>query len=140
MSYGPGFSILAWVKSDCVLTSGLSFDTKDELERELLNDAATLWGVRWNIDISLVTINHTVYVFGSTIRFTAGNNTIRNALGELSEHIEFIRGTPANTADELERYKRCKMKWKVQETSDTHSGWEAQAQAETSRSDKRKRF
>lgn len=140
MSYNNGFSILIWVKPDCVLLQNLDICGKDEITKELLQDACTLLGIRWNVDISLVTINHTVYAFGYTLRFTASNSTIRNALGDLQDHVEFIRGSSANTAEDLERYKRCKQKWKVPESTDHSSGWATDQQAETSRQPKYKKF
>lgn len=140
MSYGGGFSILAWVKKDSPIIAGLTFDTKDELEKELLNDAITLWSVRWGIDMGMVTIDHHLYIYGSTLRFTASNNTIRDAIGDLSEHIEFYRGTPVNTAEDLVRYQKCRKKWKVPDRSENSSGWGDSAQAETSQFSKRKKY
>lgn len=137
-----GFTVLAWVKPD----SPLLWDEHDESKIQeiidtLLGDFNCLLGIRWNMDMHLVTVNGTRYAFGINTRITASEKTITNAIGNLTDHVMFLRGTANNTAEDLARYKTCKEKWKVpEEVSSSSYGWEAPGHPETSTSIKRKRF
>lgn len=137
-----GFTVLAWVKPESPLIwechHEADIDTKTD---ELLGDFNCLIGVRWNMDMHLVTIDGTRYAFGINTRITASEKTIANAIGDLTNHVDFLRGTANNSAEDLARYKKCKDKWKVPtEVSSSSYGWETQAPPETSRSSKLKRF
>lgn len=137
-----GFTVLAWVKTD----STMLWDLTDEVEinktiETLLGDFNCLLGVRWNMDMHLVTIDGVRYAYGINTRITASEKTIANAVGELTNHVGFLRGTANNSAEELARYKTCKEKWKVpEEVSSSTFGWEPQGHQETSRDIKRKRY
>nr|WOP79078.1 nonstructural protein 3 [Canary chaphamaparvovirus 2] len=137
-----GFTVLAWVKPDSPLIweqhHDVDIDTKTE---ELLQDFNCLLGVRWNMDMHLVTIDGSRYAFGINTRITASEKTIANAIGDLNNHVGFLRGTANNTAEDLARFKVCKEKWRVpEEVSSSTYGWETPAHPETSQSLKRKRF
>lgn len=109
--------------------------------RQLLLDFGILIGCRWSLDCSISSINGTSYSYAVCTRFTVSERTLRNALGDLTEHIEILRGTCHNTADDLVNYKLCKEKWRVPDAvTDTSYGWEQQGQEQTSRATKRNRF
>lgn len=112
-----------------------------EVINTLLSDAMVLIGIRWSMDMQKLTNNGNQYAFGLNQRFTVSNATIRNALGELTEHVDFLRGTVQNTADDLIRFKECRDRWNVPEiVSEGSSGWGEQAQVETPTSSKRRRI
>lgn len=135
-----GFTVLAWVKPECIwdVHHEVDIDTKTD---ELLQDFMCLIGVRWNMDMHLVTINGTRYAFGINTRITASERTISNAIGDLSNYVDFLRGTANHSAEDLARFKTCKEKWKVpDDVSTSSSGWEPQGHPETSRPNKLKRY
>lgn len=137
-----GFSVLAWVKTDSALLWDVTTEeAKEKIVEQLLKDFNCLIGCRWNMDMHLTTIDGHRYAYGINTRITASDKTISNAIGELSNHVGFLRGTANNSAEELANYKVCKEKWKVPEDVSTSSyGWAQQEQAETSALTKRKRF
>lgn len=93
------------------------------------------------MDMTLPQINGTWYAFGTNSRITVSQSTIRNAIGDLANHVDFLRGTSHSTAEDLANYKICKEKWRVPEqVTDSYSGWEANAQVGTSHTTKRPRF
>lgn len=139
-----GFTVLIWVKPEAVALwdhpAGDPDATENVIE-EYLKDAACLLGIRWNMDIHLTTIEGNRYAFGINTRITVSEKTISNALGDLSHHVGFLRGTANNTAEDLARYKKCKEKWKVPEEVSTSSyGWEPAVHPETSKGPKQKRY
>lgn len=140
-AFGTGFSVLAWVKDECKLTENLDGVARERVERDLLSDFCTLLNFRWTMDVSLVTLDGQLYAFGVNPRITVSERTVRAAIGELSNHIDILRGSVSATADDLARYRACKRKWKVPDvTSDTGSGWERPEPAGTSMLNKRPRF
>nr|QTE03742.1 MAG: hypothetical protein [Phoenicopteridae parvo-like hybrid virus] len=144
MSSTNGFSVLAWVSDSNRLTnreSDLSEENKNRITKELLLDFCCLVGMRWNMEITILTIDGTMYAFGRNTRFGMSDRTLKNALGNLSNYVTFIRGSPESTAEDLARFKVCKEKWQVPEqTSDSASGWDPSEPASTSTLIKRKRF
>lgn len=136
-----GFSVLAWVKPDSPLVLNVSEDARHRIEQQLLLDFNCLLGCRWNMDMHLTTVDDIRYSFGINPRITASERTISNAIGTLTNHVAFLRGTANHTAEDLARFKICKEKWSVpDEVSTTTYGWEAVGPQETSPSNKRRRF
>lgn len=89
----------------------------------------------------MVTIDGTRYAFGTNTRITASERTIRNAIGDLAEHVDFIRSTASVSAEDLANFRICKLKWKVPETvTDSTYGAGGSEPAETYRQAKRTRF
>lgn len=145
-AFGTGFSLLLWVDpcSSLLTQETLSDDydrDSDRTIRGLLTDAGILLGMRWNVECTIHNIEGDLYAFTVVSRFTVSNPGIERALGNLTEHVRFIRGNPSNTLEELVRYKKCKEKWKVQEaTTESTSGQEDTVRAGTSIGTKRHRF
>lgn len=114
---GPtGFSIVAWVKEESPLLSNLSEEASTQMQRQLLNDFCCLLGMRWNMDMHVTdakTHNGILYAFGTNNRITVSDRTIRNAIGELAQHIDFLRGQAKTSPGELINYRQCRLKWKV---------------------------
>lgn len=110
-----GCTILAWAENA---------EGAPASPRELLSDAATLWGVRWNTDFSWHTVDGNDYIFAVLPRFTVGRETIERALGDLSLYIKFYRGGANDTWEALVKYKTCLGKWNVpdQVTAEYTSG------------------
>lgn len=134
-----GFSVLIWVKPDSSMISALTEDSAERMKRCLLSDACTLLSVRWSMDVAVISNGNQIYAYGVNTRFNVAERTIRNALGDLCEHVDLLRGTSHNTSDELVNFKECKEKWNVPEmVSDTSSGWGEQAQETTFRLNKRR--
>ncbi|UNS41164.1 hypothetical protein [Psittaciform chaphamaparvovirus 3] len=142
MSFQNGFSVLAWVREDSpLILTEFDEDARARLRRQLLLDFCTLLGIRWNLDMNMLTINGAHYAYGCCGRFTVSDRTIRNAIGDLTEHVDFTRGSPQHTADQLADFKACKEKWRVPEqVTESASGWDPQEPATTSTGSKRKRF
>lgn len=142
MSFQTGFSVLAWVREDSALIlTELDEDARPRLKRQLLLDFCTLLGIRWNLDMTLISINGAAYAYGCCGRFTVSDRTIRNAIGDLTEHIDFTRGSPQHTAEQLADFKACKEKWRVPEqVTESTSGWDPSEPATTSTGTKRKRY
>lgn len=141
MAFGSnGFTVLAWVNPDSPMIDGLGRDACLEMKKALLEDFKVLIGTRWTMDVVLIHKDYEVFAFGHNPRITVGEGTIRNALGELQEHVHFSKGTASNSADDLIAFKQCKDKWKVPEVVTTSTtGWPESQQASTSFSLKRKR-
>ncbi|UOH27061.1 nonstructural protein 3 [Galliform chaphamaparvovirus 12] len=136
-----GFTVIAWVKEDSGMIKDLSADAAELVKKELLNDFCVLLSCRWSMDCHIVTSKGEQYGFGSNTRITVGGQTIKNALGDLSCHIDFIRGTGSASAEELIAYRLCRRKWNVPESvSESSSGWEHQEQLPTFPSTKRRRI
>lgn len=138
-----GFSVLAWVKEDAPLLRNLEDpENIGSFKRQLLLDFNTLIGMRWQMEMQLVTIQGVQYAFGCCNRFSVGDRTIRNAIGTLASHVDFIRGTHHASPEDLANYKICKAKWKVPDTvtADMSSGWDQQEPAGTSPTIKRPRY
>lgn len=137
-----GFSLLFWVRETSTLLHGLSDVSRTTIAKELLNDAATLIGYRWNLDVIQLTINGTPYAYTNNSRFNLSASTVKTALGTLTEHIDFQKGGYNTTAEQAVHYRECKLKWQVPEqvTDPTTSGWLVQEQEQTSPLRKQKRF
>lgn len=119
----PGFSILAWVNPESPLLMGLDprSSAYDEMQDELLGDAQVLWGCKWGMDFTKITgLDNCRFLHGNNLRFVASNETIKQCLGNLAEHVYFLRSTPNITPEDLIKYKNCLKKWKVP-TPDTTS-------------------
>lgn len=136
-----GFTFLAFVRSESPLCEGLSNGSRSRLEREILEDCAALLGVRWGIDCTISQHGNKLYCYGTQSRFTVGLDTLRNALGTMTDHVELIKGGALCTQEDLIRYSEAKIKWKVpdQVTSST-TGPGEQGQAATYPTSKRLRF
>lgn len=122
MSYG--FSLLAWVDPDSPLLMGLDPRTEahSDMQKTILHDVQALWGIRWGIDMTMITIQDQIFIHGNNSRFHVSNDTIRKALGDLAEHIKWIRSTPNIGPEDLVKYKEALKKWNVEtETQDTSS-------------------
>lgn len=140
MSYS-GFSVLAWVRPESSMLAGVSETAADNIAQQLLRDFICLLSVRWNMELNVVTIDGTKYAFGSNTRITASERTIRNAIGELVDHVDFIRSTASVNAEDLAHYRLCRAKWKVPEiVTDSTYGSGGSELPETSQPYKRKRF
>lgn len=137
-----GFAVLAWVKDECeLLNQCTTEDARIRVIKQLLTDFNILIGMRWNMEMTLPCINGNWYAYGNNTRITVSNSTIRNAIGDLTQHLDFLRGTSHSTAEDLANFKICKEKWRVPEqVTDTSSGWELNARAETFHTAKRQRF
>lgn len=136
-----GFTVLAWVNPDSTLLQGVGEEAADRIATQLLRDFVTLLKFRWNMELTIMSIEGTSYAYGINNRITVADRTIKNAIGDLQNHIEFLRGTVQATADELAEYRQCKRKWRVpDQVTDSSSGWEPQEPAGTSRGAKRKLY
>lgn len=144
MAFSTGFTVLAWVSEDSPLINrdcNISEENKQRLRKQLLLDFCCLIGTRWNMDVSIQLLEGEMYAFGKNVRFGVSDRTLRNAIGTLTNHVDFIRGSTESTAEELARYKTTREKWHVpDQITESASGWEAQEQAGTSTPSKRKRF
>lgn len=147
MSAYQGFSLLLWVRDDSPRLSPetLPLEGDDDLDldrvkRELLNDCCVLLGMRWSLECTISSDADDLFAFVSTTRFTVSGPTIERGLGELSRHIAYIRGSSANTFQDLVKYKRTREKWKVTEISDSSTGQEQPEQPGTSLFKKRQRY
>lgn len=142
MSYN-GFSVLAWVKRDSTLIANCSEESAERISRQLLRDFICLLSVRWNMDLTLCEHEGTKYAYGVNTRITASERTIKNAIGDLSNHVDFLKGTASTSSEDLANYRQCREKWKVpDEVTSTYSyyGSEDSAVPGTSQLIKRKRF
>lgn len=136
-----GFSVLAWVKPESSLIAGVSESAAEQIIQQLLRDFICLLSVRWNMELQIVTIDGMKYAYGTNTRITASERTITNAIGELSEHVGFLRSIASITAEDLARYRECRNKWKVPEiVTDSFYGAGGSEHQETSLPYKRKRF
>lgn len=138
-----GFTVLAWVNEDSSLLQNVSEEAAVRIRKQLLQDFCCLLSVRWTFDVTLVEHDGVKYAYGCNTRITASYNTIKNAIGDLSNHVEFLRGHANASYEQLADYKLCRMKWKVPDnvTEDrTSYGWGDSERAETSQPYKRKRF
>lgn len=116
-------------------------EAADRISTQLLLDFCTLLSFRWTMEVTLINIRGCQYAFGVNQRITVADRTIRAAIGDLSNHVEFLRGTAQATPEDLANYKECKKKWKVpDQVTESASGWDATEQAGTSSGAKRKRF
>lgn len=140
MAY-TGFSVLAWVKPESSLLTGVSEQSAAHVEQQLLQDFMCLLSVRWNMELHIVTVDGNKYAYGTNTRITASERTIMNAIGDLAEHVGFLRSTSATNADDLARYRQCRLKWRVpDQVTDSTYGAAQQELQETSLQLKRKRF
>lgn len=136
-----GFSVLAWVKPESSLMTGVSEQSAVNIEQQLLRDFVCLLSVRWNMEMQIVTVDGNRYAYGTNARITASERTIANAIGELNEHVGFIRSVASVAAEDLARYRQCRLKWKVPDlVSDSTYGAAQSDVPETSQPYKRKRF
>lgn len=131
-----GFTILFWMKDDSVLLQDLHAEaTRKQLKQEVMSDVKILIGTRWSMDMQTIeTTQGEPLTYGINTRFMIGDKTIKNALGDLTDHVDFFRGNVNSTPEELMRYLQCKRKWNVPEvvTESTSSGWQESEQAGTS--------
>nr|WDQ28115.1 nonstructural protein 3 [Bird parvovirus] len=140
MSY-LGFSLLLYVRHDSPLLQNLDKDSDayKQMRDTLLDDAQSLIGCKWNMDITRITSSDgTVFLHGNNIRFTVANKTIIQALGDLYRHIEFIRSAANITPEDLIKYKEAKERWNVEDT-EASSGSAGQESQQTYQDLKRKR-
>lgn len=118
-----GFTLLLWINPRSPAVDGLDDQQQAPIIEELLGDAVCLLSCRWGIDFSFTTVAGTRYAYGICNKFTIGVPTLTRALGTLTEHVEFKRGSVNDTAEGLIRYKRCLEKWKVPDVvTDSGSG------------------
>lgn len=137
-----GFSVLAWVRKDTRLLENLEEgEAYDRMETQLLNDFATLISIRWNMDVSIIQIEGIRYAYGVNTKFQISTQTLKNAIGELLDHVDVLRGSQHNSPEDLHRFKQCKARWKVPAlVTEPSSGWGESEQASTSSTFKRRRF
>ncbi|UOH27033.1 nonstructural protein 3 [Galliform chaphamaparvovirus 6] len=142
-----GFTILLWVKSASPLLQTSAPNQqhaqsmREEIERTLLSDACCLLSVRWQMECSVKQAGDNLYAFGYNNRFNVSQQTVINALGTLSAHLDFIRSGATVTFEDLARFRECKEKWQVPEDVTTSTyGLEQSGPPETSRAAKRLRF
>nr|WGD01534.1 hypothetical protein [Chaphamaparvovirus sp.] len=137
-----GFTILLWVRADTPLLNHTDDnDTRNRTMQALLGDASVLLGVRWSMDINITMLDGFPYAYGINTRFGISDKTLKTALGDLYEHVDFLRGSVNNTLDDLAKFRACKVKWSVpDQVTESTSGWEQREQPETLLSSKRKRF
>lgn len=123
------------------MLQGLSDGAKHSMTKELLSDAATLISSRWHIDPHFQNIGGTEYLYFNNTRFNVGQATIKAALGNMIDHIDFQKSSVNTTIEQAERYRLCKLKWQVPDQITDHStyGWAGQEQESTSTTLKRKR-
>lgn len=139
-----GFAVLISVKATSRLIRGdLSKETKERIEREILTDACTLLSVRWNMDMTIIEHSTGLFAYGANHRFTVGEKTLNNALGELAAHLNITKTSASIGPEALIDYRKCKAKWNVQdqvtEGTSTYYGWPEEEQAGTSTSYKRQK-
>lgn len=143
-----GFSLLMWVDEDSSFVTEIhtgnqehTLEKRLQVKQQLLSDACCLIQVRWNMDMTIHMVHGECYGYGNNSRFTVGQNTIRNALGDLGNHVKFLRSAPGLTLEELTNYKTCKEKWNVpDQVTESSSGWDQNQSEQTSTSIKRRRF
>lgn len=136
-----GFSVLAWVKDNSSLLTGVSEEAAERIKKQLLRDFCCLLNCRWNMDVTIKEYMGRDYAFGTNPRITASERTIGNAIGTLTNHVAFIRSTSTTDFENLAEYRICKEKWQVpDQVSDGSYGWGATDAAETSNPAKRKRY
>lgn len=93
------------------------------------------------MDMSIKDINGCKYAYGTNPRITVSERTIKNAIGGLANHVDFIRSIASTSAEDLASYEQCRRKWNVPESvSESTFGWEASGRPPTSPEPKRKRF
>nr|QMI57851.1 hypothetical protein [Chestnut teal chaphamaparvovirus] len=134
-SFGQqGCTVLAWANMSSpiygpeTLHEGLE-EQQQKIIKEMLSDAAVLWGTRWGADFTWHEVNGTMYIYG-IMRFTISNQTLERALGGLAQHIMFHRGGPNDSWEALVRYRNCLSKWSVPDTvTESTSGTEQQEKA-----------
>lgn len=135
-----GFTLIAWVREDSPLLGNLSEEASTQMQNQLLNDFTLLLSVRWNMEFNIAPFDNTLYAFGQNNRITVSDRTVKNAIGELSNHVEFLRGSVKTSPQDLARYRECRKKWRVpDQTSDTSYGSEDTEYQGTSPFAKRKR-
>ena len=78
-----------------------------------LADASCLIACRWNLNVEQYYVGGRWYLWVVCTRFTIGNETIRRALGDLTEYVSFQRGGPNQDHNTAIRYKECREKWGV---------------------------
>lgn len=145
MTAFQGFSLLLWVRESSPLLAPETLPDDDSdlvgIERGILDDCCVLLGMRWNVEFTISNHGGKLYAFGSTTRFTVSNPTVCRGLGDLSAHVEFIRGSPAHTLSELVRYKECRDKWNVPEIlSESSTGLDPMERPGTSHTTKRRHY
>lgn len=142
MSILPGFSVIFWVKDESSLISGLSGTQKQSMIREILRDVGILISNRWNLDCTNHHLNGTDYLYCNNTRFNVSGQTLRNAIGTLTDHVEFQKGSCNTSPEQHVDYRMCKLKWQVPEqvTDTSTSGWGDREQESTSQMNKRKRY
>lgn len=116
-------------------------ESKERIIKQLLKDACILLGCRWNMDLQIMQLEGQWYAYGVNTRITVGDKTIKTALGDLTQHVEFIRSTSTTSANDLADYQRCRERWNVPESvTDSSSGWAQQERPGTSQGTKRPHF
>lgn len=136
-----GFSVLAWVKPDSPLLRDVTNEAAEKITTQLLQDFRCLLSCRWNMDLTIAEYEGSRYAFGINTRITASERTIKNAIGDLHQHVDFIRSTASINFEDLARYKSCRVKWNVpDQVTEGSYGWGAAEPPETSQGAKRKRF
>lgn len=134
-AFGPnGCTILAWANPSSPLLdieTPIDADQRQaETVRELLTDAITLWGCRWGLDFTWHVQDNITYVYAVSSRITISVNTLERALGDLAMHVNFHRGGPHDSWEQLVRYRHCMQKWRVPDTvTESSSGPDQQEKA-----------
>nr|QSH48278.1 ORF1 [Chufflevirus sp.] len=136
-----GFSVLAWVREDSPLLLDISAEAAGRVRQQLLKDFQILLSCRWHMEVLLVDHDGVPYAYGANSRINPSERTIKNAIGTLYDHVDFLRSTANTSWEDLARFKQCKEKWKVpDQVTEGSSGWASQEPQETSMLTKRKRY
>lgn len=129
---GPsGFSLLVWedepeIDLSCKENLEPALDEEDMqptttlssgnqcLLPDLLMDAKCLLLGRWGgISVEEHQYKGQWYLWVVCTRFSVGDETIRRAFGDLTQHISFQKGAPSSDFNTAVRYKLCRERWGV---------------------------
>lgn len=140
MSSGPnwggpsGFSLLLWeddpqIDLECKETL---LDPQDEQDLnpttvpisgdqslhlpELLEDAKILLLGRWGVHIEEKFFRNQWYLWAVCTRFNVSDETVRRALGDLTNILSFQKGAATQDFETAVKYKLCREKWGVPQT------------------------
>lgn len=118
-----GFTLLVWINPDTWRLEGLDVEQRVDKTREMLQDVITLYGGRWGMEGTLVEDGGDLYAFFVCSRFVVSQATLLRALGTLSEAVKMHRGGPTDNHRLLIEYRKCLLKYDVQDkVTEDYSG------------------